>query len=91
MWKKLLAKSQTHTLFYEDHPILPISLFKILSTPPSPSPLTSTPSALFVLLLWLNSDCTTFDVLLNYVMDVHMSYLGTLIPEEPCCVFYPTR
>ena len=24
-------------------------------------------------------------------MDVHMSYLGTLIPEEPCCVFYPTR
>ena len=30
-------------------------------------------------------------ILLNDIMDLDMSSLGTLVPEEPCCVFYTTR
>ena len=35
-------------------------------------------------------DHATFDVL-NDDMDLHMSSLGTLVPEGPWCVFYVTR
>ena len=30
-------------------------------------------------------------ILLNDNMDLHMSSLGTLVPERPWCVFYATR
>ena len=35
-----------------------------------------------------NCQCAT---LLNNVMDLHMSSLGTLLPDWPLCVFYATR
>ena len=30
-------------------------------------------------------------VLRNHIMDLHMSSLGTIVPEGPCCVFYASR
>ena len=37
-------------------------------------------------------DCAIFDViLLDNIMNLHMSSLGTLVPEEHCCVCYTTR
>ena len=37
-------------------------------------------------------DPSTFDViLLNDIMDLHMSRLGTIVPGEPCCEFYATK
>ena len=36
-------------------------------------------------------DRATFYDLLNFIMDLHLSSLGTLVPEGPCCVFYVTR
>ena len=38
---------------------------------------------------WM-SDRGTSDVLF-YTMDLHMSSLGTLVPQGPCGVFYATR
>ena len=75
-------------LLCEDPPILPTPppLFPILSN--------STPTALpVVLFLWLNEwschiRCT---ILLNDNMDLHMSSLGTAVPEGPWCVFFATR
>ena len=64
----------------------PPPLFPILSN--------STPTALpVVLFLWLNEwschiRCT---ILLNDNMDLHMSSLGTAVPEGPWCVFFATR
>ena len=75
----------------------PFFLFQILSNPLSPaslSPPTSTPTVLsVVLLLWLNGwSCHIWcAILLNDNMNLHMSSLGTLIPEGPWCVFYATR
>ena len=45
------------------------------------------------LFLWLNGwSChIRCVILLNDNMDLHMSSLGTLVPEEPWCVFYATR
>ena len=62
--------------------------FQILPTPPP----TTNPTALFVaLFLWLNEwSCNIWCVAsLNGL--IHMSNLGTLVPESPCCVFYATR
>ena len=28
--------------------------------------------------------------LVDDIMDLHMSIIGTLVPEERCCVFYTT-
>ena len=75
-------------LLCEDPPMLPTPppLFPILSN--------STPTALpVVLFLWLNEwschiRCT---ILLNDNMDLHMSSLGTAVPEGPWCVFFVTR
>ena len=53
-----------------------------------------TPTALSVVLfLWLNGwSCHIwFAILLNDNMDLHMSSLGTMVPEGPWCVFYATR
>ena len=61
---------------------------------PSLSTPTPTPNALsLVLFLWLNGWlhhiwCAT---LLNDIMDLHISSLGNLVPEEPRCVFYTLR
>ena len=63
-------------------------LFQILSNHPPP------PTAPSVdLFLWLNGQsCYIWCVILfNDYMDLHMSSLGTLVPEEPSCVFYATR
>ena len=72
-------------------------LFQILSNPLSPtflSPPTSTPTVLSaVLFLWLNgwSHHIWCAILLNNNMGLHMSSVGTLVPEGPWCVFYATR
>ena len=72
-------------------------LFQILSNPLSPtfpSPPTSNPTVLSVVLfLWLNRwSCHIWcAILLNDNMGLHMSSLGTLAPEGPWCVFYATR
>ena len=46
-----------------------------------------------VLLLWLNEWLHHIwcAILLNYIMDLHISRLGTSVPERPWCVFYETR
>ena len=75
----------------------------ILHTPPFsnfvplPSSLvlpTPTPTALSVILLiWLNgwSHHIWCAILLNDIMDLHMSSHGNLVPERPKCVFYALR
>ena len=37
---------------------------------------------------WIDDHATFGVILLDDIMDLHMSILGTLVPEEPCCVFY---
>ena len=82
--------------FYEDSPIFAFPppsrlLFQMLSNPLSPtslSPLTSIPTVLSVVLfLWLNgwSRHIWCIILLNDNIDLHMSSLGTLVPEGPWC------
>ena len=59
-----------------------------------PLPPTSPPTVYFVaLFLWQNGWwhhilCGFF---VNYILDLHMLTLGTLVAEGPCCVFQPTR
>ena len=77
-------------------------LFKTLSTPP-PSPqllpcpchLQPSPPLFFLLssVLWLNGLLRHiwYVVLFNYNMDLHMSSLGTLVPEGTLCVFYAAK
>ena len=71
-------------------------LVQILSTPlpTSLSPPTPTPNALSVVIFlrrnrWSWYIWCTF--LLNYNMDLHMSRLGTLVPEGPWYWVYATR
>ena len=81
-------------LFYEDLPILPIAPFwNVVHPPPQllchlqpPPPLFSLLSCFFS---WMG-DHATFDVLFNNI-DLHMSSLGSLVPEGPWCVFYAIR
>ena len=63
----------------------PSSLLQILSNLPS--------STLFVaLFIWLNvSSHHSCVILLNNIMDLDLSSLGTLIWAAPCYVFYATR
>ena len=68
--------------------------FQILPNPSSLSPPTPTPTALSVVLFlqlngWSCHICC--GILLNDIMDLHMSSFGTLVPEGPWCVFYATR
>ena len=65
-----------------------------------PAPCLSSPKSLpplftlfFALFIWLNgwSFHIWCVILFNDAMDLHMLILGTLVPEEPCCVFYTTR
>ena len=68
--------------------------------PPSrenPAHLESPPPLLFLLPCFFGwmSDCPTFPhiscvIFLNDIMNLHISTLGTLVPEWPCCVFYET-
>ena len=56
--------------------------------------LPSTPRVLSVVLFLLLNGWSRHiwcAVLLNDNMDLHMSSLGTLLPEGPWCVFYATR
>ena len=55
-------------------------------------PATSIPIALLLpcFFCWMGDRATFYD-LLNFIMDLHLSSLGTLVPEGPCCVFYVTR
>ena len=71
-------------------------LFQFFSQPSSTSlsPPTPTSTVLSVVLfLWLNgwSRHIWCANLLNDNMDLHMSNLGTLVPERPWCVFYGTK
>ena len=82
-------------LFYEDPPTLPTSPFsKFCSTLPFPCCLQSPPPLLFYCLVFcLNGELHHIlcAVLLNYIMDLHMSSLRTLVPEGSSCVFYVAR
>ena len=71
-------------------------LFQILPNPPPTFLSSPTPSPTFlsvVLFLWLNgwSHHIWYAILLNDDMDLHMSNLGTLLPEGSSCVFYAIR
>ena len=57
----------------------------------SPTPTTTALSVVIFLLLNGWSRHIWCAILLNYNMDLHMSNLGTLVPEGPWCVFYATR
>ena len=49
--------------------------------------------ALFLVLFWLNR-CSLhiwLAILLNDIVDIHISILGTFVPERRWCVFYATR
>ena len=49
--------------------------------------------ALFLVLFWLNG-CSLhiwLAILLNDIVDIHISILGTFVPERRWCVFYATR
>ena len=89
----------TLPILWRPPPILP-SFFKFgqtLSPPPPPTPFssppTSTSTALFAaLFLSMNGwSRHIWCVILLYIMNLHISNLGTLVPEGPCCVFYATR
>ena len=89
-------RGPNHSYFMKTSPLLPTPPppFQYLSNPPSLSPPNPTPTAIsIVLFLWLNgwSSHTWCAVLVNDIMDLHMSSLGTLVPEGPWCVFYATR
>ena len=52
------------------------------------------PHCLFIaFFLWLNvwSRIDVCVILLNDIMDLHMSSFGTTVLERPCCVFYVSR
>ena len=68
-----------------------LPLFQILASlsplPTCLSPPTSTPTVISVVLfLWLNG---WSHHMIN--MDLHISSLGTLVPEGPWCMFFATR
>ena len=70
--------------------LLPTPPIYILSNPSPPSPPTFTSTAIFdVLFLWLNGwSCHSWCViLLNDIVDLYMSSLDTLIPEELAMCF----
>ena len=71
-------------------PTLPIPLPQSLTKPPATHILQTLSSFRFLWLKgWLrNIWCV---LLLNDIMDLQMPNLGTLLPEVPCGVFYPTR
>ena len=75
--------------FIKTSPILPNLLFKILSNPPpSLLPPTPTPTGHYVVLfIWLNGwlHHTWCAILLNVIMDVHMSSLMALILMLALC------
>ena len=66
--------------------------FQILSDPPFPLPPISTPTVLFVVLfLWQNGWSRRIWCSIWWYYWLHMSHLGTFVPEGPCCVFYARR
>ena len=68
--------------------------FKFCPTPLFPVASNPHPTALSVILLiWLNgwSHHIWCAILLNDIMDLHMSSHGNLVPERPKCVFYALR
>ena len=70
------------------------SFFKFHPPPFPLSPSIPIPAVLSVVLfLWLNGGSYHIwcAILLNDNMDLHMSILGTLVPEGPWCVFPATR
>ena len=88
------------TLFYEDTPHIPYSLyppnfhpffnfFLILTCLKPPPPLLFLFPCFFNWNVW---SCHIWCViLLDNIMDPHMSSVGTLVPEGPWCVFYATK
>ena len=99
--KKLLKQSTLIKLifgrgilapYFMNTPVLFISPFSNFVQPPSPLPCHLQPPAplLFLRLNWWLRHIWCA-VLLNDIMDLHMSSLGTLVPEGPWCVFYATK
>ena len=81
--------------FYEDPSYVAFPLFWNF-VQPHPLPCLLQPHShcsSVVLFLWQNewSRHTWCAILLNDNTDLHMSSLGTLVPEGPWCVFYVTR
>ena len=101
--KNYIASSSTTTsnkfLTIVDRDVVPPYFMKssptILSTNFFwPTPLTFTTTSLFAaLFLWLNwwSWLIWCVILVNDIMDSHMSSLFTLVSQGSCCVFYATR
>ena len=74
--------------FYEDPPYIAYPLFfKFCPTIPL-LPLLLLLTCLFG---WMGNHAMFDVILFNDYMDLHMSSLDTLVPEEPSCVFYATR
>ena len=68
--------------------------FQILSNHPFPVAFNLHPYCFFVVLfLWLSGwSChISYIILLNDAMYLHISSLGTFVPEGPYCVFYAIR
>ena len=68
--------------------------FRFCPTSPLLSPQTPTPIALSVVLFFWPNEWSRHiwcDILLNDIMDPHISNLGTSVPEGPWCVFYATK
>ena len=88
-----LSPHFTKTLLYYLSPLF----VKILSNSPCLQPLTPNPKYLFLLFVSLGEWVIAphlmcyFTLIWLDIMDLHMSSLGTLVPEGPCCVFYATR
>ena len=74
-------------------PIMPTPLFKFCPTPTFAVASNLHPHCSFQLSYFFGwmGDYATFGVPLIAIMDLHMSNLGTLVPEGPCYVFYATR
>ena len=79
---------------YIAYPTLPAPFSRFCPPPTSLSPptLISTVLSVFIF-LWLSGWLHHIwcAILLNDNMHLHKSSLGTLVPEEPWCVFYSTR
>ena len=71
--------------------IPPFSKFVQLSCSLLPPTRTSTAVDVVLFLGWMGEHDIWCAILLNDVMDLHMSSLGTLVPEGPWCVFYARR
>ena len=86
-WFYYFMKSHSILSTYCSSTFVHSPLISLLRPPPTPTVLSA------VLFVWLNkwSHHIWCAVFLPDNMDLHMSSLGTLVPERPWCVFYAIR